>query len=107
MMNASALLDNLVPTSAFSQGKAARFFEKVEDGSPIVVLKNNAPYRIVITPSDYRRMTELEEDLALMSVAMERLEANAGRPGIPAAEVYTKLGIDMAEIEAMDDVELE
>lgn len=105
-MNTAALLDNMVPTSAFSQGKSARCFEKVSDGMPVVVLKNNSPYRVVVTPADYARMAQLEEDNELLSLALARLEANAGKAAVPAAQAYADLGIDMDEVAAMDDVEL-
>lgn len=48
-----------------------------------------------------------EEDRELIFEALERLERHEGESGIPAAEVYERLGIDMAEIEVMSDVELE
>lgn len=105
-MNAATLLDNIVPTSAFSQGKSAKCFEKVADGSPVIVMKNNAPYRVVVTPTDFARMSELEEDNELLSMALARLEANRDKPSLSASEVYERLGIDMEEVAAMDDVEL-
>lgn len=46
-------------------------------------------------------------DEYLERVALERLAAHEGEPGIPASEVYAELGISAAEIEAMPDVELE
>lgn len=105
-MNTATLLDNIVPTSAFSQGKSAKCFEKVSDGAPVIVMKNNAPYRVVVTPADFARMAELEEDNELLTMALARLEANAGKPAVPASEVYARLGVDMDEVAAMDDVEL-
>lgn len=105
-MNTATLLANVVPTSAFSQGKSAKCFEKASDGSPVIVMKNNQPYRVVVTPADFMRMSELEEDNELLTMALARLEANAGKPAVPAADVYARLGIDMDEVEAMDDVEL-
>lgn len=105
-MNAGALLDNIVPTSAFGQGKSAKCFEKVSNGMPVIVMKNNTPYRVVLTPGDFARMSELQEDNDLLAMALDRLEANVGKRAIPASEVYDRLGINMDEVEAMDDVEL-
>lgn len=106
-MNAAALLENIVPASAFNQGKSSRCFEKAEDNSPVVVLKNNAPYRVVITVSDFVRMSELEEDNELLSIALARLEKHTGEPGIPAEEVYKDLKIDYENLEPLDDSEFE
>lgn len=105
-MNATQLLENMVPTSSFSKGQSARCFEKVSDGLPIIVVKNNVPYRVVITPADFTRMAELEEDNELLAMALARLEANKDKRTIPAEEAYAELGIDPKEIEQMDDVEL-
>lgn len=69
-------------------------------------MKNNAPYRVVVTPTDFARMSELEEDNELLSMALARLEANRDKPSLSASEVYERLGIDMEEVAAMDDVEL-
>lgn len=48
--------------------------------------------------------TETGEDAALMDMALSRL-ASDGEP-IPAEKVHEDLGIDLDEIDAMDDVEL-
>ncbi len=105
-MNAGTLLENIVPTSAFNQGKSAQCFEKATNGMPVIVMKNNAPYRVVLTPDDFARMSELEENNELLAMALARLEANKDKPAIPAADVYARLGISNAEIDALDDVEL-
>lgn len=105
-MSPAALLENIVSASAFNKGQSARCFEKASDGLPVIVVKNNLPYRVVMTSDDYMRMSELEQDNALLQIALARLEANAGRPAIPAAEAYADLGIDMSQVDAMEDVEL-
>lgn len=48
--------------------------------------------------------TETGEDAALMDIAPSRL-ASDGEP-IPSEKVHEDLGIDLDEIDAMDDVEL-
>lgn len=107
MMNTATLLENIVPVSAFNQGKSSKCFEKAADNAPVVVLKNNAPYRVVITVDDFVRMSELEEDNELLSIALSRLEKHAGEPGIPAEEVYRELGIDYENLEPLDESEFE
>ena len=106
-MSPAALLENVVPTSAFNKGQSTRCFERAHDGLPVIVMKNNSPYRVVVTPDDYIRMSELEEDNLLLQMALARLEANVGRPTIPEADVYKDLGVSADEIAAMDDVEFE
>ena len=49
-----------------------------------MVMRNNKPAAIVISPDDYRRLTEAEEDFALYLEAEERMKKGDG----------TRLGID-------------
>ena len=43
MATPAELLDNMVPVSAFSRGKAAQAFSSASNSTPVIVLKNNAP----------------------------------------------------------------
>ena len=42
MATPAELLDNMVPVSAFSRGKAAQAFSSASNSTPVIVLKNNA-----------------------------------------------------------------
>lgn len=106
-MTPAALLENMVPVSAFNQGKSSKCFEKVANEAPVIVMKNNVPYRVVITVDDFTRLIELEEDNELLSIALARLEKHAGERGIPAEEVYAKAGVNIDELEPFDDSEFE
>ncbi|PJM74032.1 prevent-host-death family protein [Bifidobacterium primatium] len=74
----TSILDNLVPVSEFSHGGASRAFNRVGDGNPVVVMKNNKPSAVIISPDDYRRFTEAEENFALYLEAQERLKNDDG-----------------------------
>lgn len=77
MTNASTLLDNLVPISAFNHGGASKAFAQVTRNNPVVVLKNNSPVAIIISPDDYKRLTEAAEDLILHQGSAVRLSASS------------------------------
>jgi PHD/YefM family antitoxin component YafN of YafNO toxin-antitoxin module len=102
----AGVLDRLVPITSFNKGHASRIFDRARSVGPLFVLKNNAPEAVILSPEDYARMSEAEENYALLIEAAERLEANAGRPGTPLAEVMAEFGITDADLEAADDVEL-
>ena len=76
MATPAELLDNMVPVSAFSRGKAAQAFSSASNSTPVIVLKNNAPYRVITTPDEYAYLSEVEADMVLMAEAMARLTAN-------------------------------
>ena len=98
------VLSNTHAMSTLSRGGASAVMEAAQDGNPAVVMKNRQPYRVVSTVADYEHAQELEEDVVLLSMALHRLE-NSG-PIIGARHVYEELGIELAEIAAMDVVEL-
>lgn len=77
-MDATAVLDNLIPVSEFGHGGASRAFARVADGNPVFVLKHNRPSAVIVTPEDYRRMTEAMADLELYQEAQLRLAADDG-----------------------------
>lgn len=77
-MEAQAVLDSMVPISEFSHGGAGRTFSRVVDGCPVFVLKHNRPAAVIVSPDDYRRMSEAVADLALYQEAVARLEADDG-----------------------------
>ena len=62
-MNSAAVLSRMFPVKDMSRGKASSILAAVEDGLPAFILKNNAPYRVVITPEEYARFVEAEEAL--------------------------------------------
>lgn len=106
MTATSDLLDNMYPVSAFSRGQAARVLSSATDTTPVIVLKNNTPYRVITTTDEYTYLTELEEDMALLAEAYARLTTNEGKEAIPAAQVYKELDVAADELDSMDDVEL-
>ena len=71
-MAGNITLDNLVSVSELSHGGVSKTLSRVGDNNPIVVMRNNKPAAIVISPDDYRRLTEAEEDFALYLEAEER-----------------------------------
>lgn len=83
-MAGNITLDNLVSVSELSHGGAGKTPGRVGNNNPIVVMRNNKPAAIVISPDDYRRLTEAEEDFALYLEAEERMKKGDG----------TRLGMD-------------
>ena len=98
------VLSNTHPMSTLSRGGASAVMEAAQDGNPAVVMKNSRPYRVVSTVADYEHAQELEEDVVLLAMALHRLESSG--PITSAKSVYEDLGIDPAEVAAMDEVEL-
>ena len=65
MAIASDFLQSLVPISQFNKGQAAKIFDRLRSEKELIVLKNNQPSAIILSPEEYTRLTEIEEDYFL------------------------------------------
>jgi len=66
-------LDSLVPITQFNKGLAAKIFGRLRTERQIVVLKNNQPTAVILSPEEYKRLSEAEENLHLLQLAGSRL----------------------------------
>lgn len=100
-------LHALVPISQFNKGQANKIFGRAKTEGKLIVLKNNAPEAVILSPDEFERMSEIEEDYHLLLLAQERLANGNINNAIPEADVLADLGITEADIEAAEDVEIE
>lgn len=107
MANAANILHSLVPISQFNKGKAAQIFDRLRTEKELVVLKNNQPSAVILSPEEYTRLTEIEEDYMLLLEANNRLEANGDKPAISFTNVLRDLGISEDDLNDVEDVEIE
>ena len=100
-------LDNLVSVTMFNKGHASKIFDRVKAEGKLVVLKNNAPSAVIVSPEEYARLTAIEENYYLLTLAEERMKANEGTPSLSEDEALTRLGVTAQEIDAADEVDIE
>lgn len=105
MANAANVLNSLVPITQFNRGQAARIFDRLHTESQLVVLKNNQPAAVILSPAEFRRLSEIEEDYLLLREAMDRLSGSAATT--PMGDVMKELGITEEELAAAEDVAIE
>lgn len=106
MAHAANVLNSLVPITQFNRGQAARIFDRLHSESQLVVLKNNQPAAVILSPAEFQRLSEIEEDYLLLREAMARL-ANNAVPATPMDSLMRELGITEDEIDAAEDVVIE
>ena len=99
------LLRSMVPVSRFNRGEAAKIFDEVELSGIKIVVKNNKPACILLSPQRYEEMVEEMEDLHLLVEAEKRLMDDV--PYHSFESVLADNGLTLSDIEAMDDVEIE
>lgn len=107
MAISSETLRSLVSISQFSKGQATQVFDRLKNEPQLVVLKNNVPAAILLSPAEFSRLMEMEENYRLLTLAQERLDGNSLSKARKESEVMQSLGITEADIDAAEDVELE
>ncbi len=101
------MLRSMVSISQFSKGQAARVFERLQTEPQLIVLKNNAPAAVLLSPEEYTRLAEMEEDYLLLLEAQKRLQGDALAHAVPEAEALASLGLTEADIAGAEEPEIE
>ena len=107
MAIAADLLQRLVPISQFNKGQAAKIFDSLHSERELIVLKNNQPSAIILSPEEYTRLIEIEENYFLLLEANKRIEDNGNNKTISFDSVMNNLGISEDELLETEDVDIE
>lgn len=107
MASAANLLQSLIPISQFNKGQAAKIFDRLHSERELIVLKNNQPSAIILSPEEYTRLTEIEEDYFLLLEANRRMQENGNKKTVSLDAVMSDLGISKEELIDAEDVDIE
>jgi len=107
MATATNMLNCLVPITQFNKGQASRIFDRLRTEKQLVVLKNNAPSAVILSPDEYARLAEIEEYYALLLEANERLENNKDKNTISFNEAMNALNITEEDLDHAEDIIIE
>ncbi|MDR1328636.1 MAG: type II toxin-antitoxin system Phd/YefM family antitoxin [Oscillospiraceae bacterium] len=102
-LSVSRALDSLVPITRFNRGEANKIFDEVGASGCKIVVKNNSPICVLLTPEKYKEMAAIIDDQYLLSLAQEREARDTGAT-ITAEQLYAELGLTEAPL---DDVSME
>ncbi|MFA7466692.1 MAG: type II toxin-antitoxin system Phd/YefM family antitoxin [Desulfotomaculaceae bacterium] len=102
----SGVMNSLVPISRFNKGEANKIFEEVRETGFKIVLKNNSPACVLLTPETYEQMLEIIENHRLFVEAEKRMENATAEDFIPAEKAMQELGISETDLKGTE-VELE
>lgn len=107
MAIAADFLQSLIPISQFNKGQAAKIFDRLRSEKELIVLKNNQPSAIILSPEEYTRLTEIEEEYFLLLEANKRKEENGDKKTISFDSVMSNLEISEDELLDTEDVDIE
>ena len=102
----SNTLDAVVPITRFNRGEANKIFDEVRESGCKVVVKNNAPTCILLTPERFKAMVDMIEDQALLAVAETRIKYNI-KDTRTFEDILSKDGLTLDDVDALEDVEIE
>ena len=106
-MNIISAIENTIPISQFNRGLAGKIFSEVRQSGAKVVMKNNVPECVLISPQEYVRMMDALNDARLLTIAAERMEHFDRSTLISETEIQNSLGITDDELSDYDEVEFE
>jgi len=102
-LNINNALDAMIPISRFNKGEANKIFDEVKKSGYKIVLEDNAPAGIIISPEWYQ---EMMEDQYLLALAQEREKYGSGKT-YSEEEVMRELGITEQDLEDAEELEIE
>lgn len=92
----------LVPISCLNEGGAGRIFDAVEHDGPTVVMNNDHPVCVLLSPKQYEAMIEMLSNTLLLEEAESRMAMNDDTKSISQEEIMRTLGINQEELDAID-----
>lgn len=101
------ILKQMVSITQFNRGQATKIFSRARKEGQIVVLKNNEPEAIILSPEEYIRMSELIEAFELLLVAEARLANGNEDNAVAQEEAMLQIGLTQADIDAAEAQEIE
>ena len=103
-MSVMGVMKSIVPITRFNKGEANRIFDEVEASGTKVVMKNNKPACILMSPGKYEALMEMLSDYIMQEEADSRMALFDSSETMSQQEVMESLGITDADL---DDIEVE
>lgn len=107
MATATNILHSLVSITQFNKGQASKIFDRLKNEAQIIVLKNNLPSAIILSPEEYERILEIEENYKLLLMATERISNGKLENVISESDMLRELNLTEDDINNAEDVEIE
>lgn len=100
------IINSMVPISRFNKGEASKIFDEVASSGTKIVIKNNRPACVLLSPAQYESLIEMLSDSLLYTEAEKRMATNNDSETLSYEAVMEELGITQEELDDID-VEIE
>lgn len=105
-MSVVGMMNSMIPITRFNKGEATKIFDEVELTGTKIVVKNNKPACVLISPSQYESLMEMLSDYMLYTEAESRMANNNPSENISHEDLMKELGITQDDLDGVD-VEIE
>ena len=105
-ISANNMLDSIVPISRFNKGEASKIFDEVDKTGVKIVVKNNIPTGVIISPEKYKELMEEIEDYHLYVEAEKRIKNTKNNKYTSQEDLMVELGITQEDLDSTE-VEIE
>jgi len=58
-LDISRLINHIVPITQFNKGKASQLFSRANHGEALLVIKNNSPVAVILSPEEYNMLRDV------------------------------------------------
>ena len=93
----SNVMDILVPITRFNKGEANKIFDEVRKTGSKIVVKNNAPACVLLSPETYNELINEIEEMKLYALVNERLSCNE-KDYISHDNIMIELGLSKVDL---------
>lgn len=97
-----SILNTYIPISRFNKGEASKIFDEVHSDGTKIVMKNNKPACVLITPEKYEEIMEMVEDYRLYLEAEKRTGSAGKDDFISHDQILKKLNVSREEIDGTE-----
>ena len=106
MANVLSAVQNTVSITLFNRGQAGKIFNEVKKLGSRVVMKNNSPECVLMSPEEYVALMDEVNDARLLMAATERLGKYDPVKLISEEDFDKKYGFSAKDLEGFEEVEI-
>lgn len=106
-MTTTDILNSIISVSRFNKGEAGRIFDELQNDKTKIVVKNNVPVAVMLSPEQYALLANDSEDYRLQAEAAMRIAQSDKADYISETEFISSIGLTEADISNSEEVEIE
>ena len=96
------MMKKIVPITRFNKGEANKIFDEVQSTGTKIVMKNNRPACVLMSPEQYEALIERLSDYLLLAEADRRMAVNQDAENISHEDMMRSLGVTREDLDAVD-----